>query len=367
MEIARINAQRTAVPQTPEEAAEREFGRMGTQEDADAVLIPLDRLHPMPNQPRAVITQKSIAQMRRQYEAQGGQITPLVVRPLKNRVGHYEIIAGERRWRAAHPTTEWKGYKTLRAVVRELNDAEAFLMAAAENLGREDVTPADEVRLVARLRDEFQMTQAEIKKWLAKSAENLDEEVQGRGWVENRWNASTAEDFLKAHLTKKKSLSKVLAIAAAPNLRLQRDLSREFDALTVAEINQRIERWRLQHPAKTEPANLQADATPEQGATSDSSPATPISTRSQSVGLAPQNNAPQGKETQSTVDWKNEELPDENLARMVDISGRTKVMLERGIAMDSFRSDVVGNNLRRLEADLKALWSLHHQAIQAAQ
>lgn len=113
-----------------------------------AIWISLDCLQPAVDQPRKVFHKEKLDLLTASIRARGRIVQPLVARPLEG--GRYEIVCGERRWRAARAA----GLTEAPVIVRELSDQEAFEESLAENLDREDMAPSDEVRAVARLADE---------------------------------------------------------------------------------------------------------------------------------------------------------------------------------------------------------------------
>jgi ParB family chromosome partitioning protein len=113
--------------------------------DLLVISVPLDCLQPNPNQPRTVVDEEKLEQLTASIRARGRIIQPLVARPLGP--DRYEIVCGERRWRAATSA----GLSEAPIVIRELSDEEAFEESLAENLDRQDMAPGDEARAVARL------------------------------------------------------------------------------------------------------------------------------------------------------------------------------------------------------------------------
>jgi ParB family chromosome partitioning protein len=101
-------------------------------------------------QPRTRMDQDALAELANSIRTQG-LLQPVVVRPVE---GGYELIAGERRWRAA----QMAGLKQVPAIVREVPDESAMVMALIENIQREDLNPIEEAAGVQRLIDEFRMT-----------------------------------------------------------------------------------------------------------------------------------------------------------------------------------------------------------------
>lgn len=98
-----------------------------------------------------------------------GIIQPLVVRPLEHDMGTYEIIAGERRWRAARTLN----LENVPVIVREYNDQEALEIALIENIQRDDLTPIEEAEGYHRLLEEFSYTQEELARSIGKSRSHV--------------------------------------------------------------------------------------------------------------------------------------------------------------------------------------------------
>jgi len=108
------------------------------------------QIRPGRYQPRTRMDEAALAELAHSIRTQG-LLQPVVVRPVD---GGYELIAGERRWRAA----QMAGLKQLPAIVREVPDESAMVMALIENIQREDLNPMEEAAGVQRLIDEFRMT-----------------------------------------------------------------------------------------------------------------------------------------------------------------------------------------------------------------
>jgi ParB family chromosome partitioning protein len=120
--------------------------------------IPLDLLQRGQYQPRIDIRKDTLEDLAGSIRAQG-VVQPIVARPLPavDGVKRYEIVAGERRWRAA----QMAGLETIPAVVRDIPDEAAIAMALIENIQRENLNPLEEARALARLIDEFGLTHAD--------------------------------------------------------------------------------------------------------------------------------------------------------------------------------------------------------------
>jgi len=116
--------------------------------------LPMTSVRPNPYQPRTHMDETALAELAASIEA-SGLLQPVVVRP---RDGGYELIAGERRWRAI----ERLGWAKIPAVVKEVDDQTLLTLALVENLQRNDLSPIDEARGYHRLSEEFQLPQSEI-------------------------------------------------------------------------------------------------------------------------------------------------------------------------------------------------------------
>jgi ParB family chromosome partitioning protein len=116
--------------------------------------LPLDLISPGPYQPRSIFDADRLEELAESIRQQG-VIQPIVVRTKGD--NDYELIAGERRWRAA----QIAGIEDIPAIIREVPDEIAIAMALVENIQREDLNPIEEARALRRLVDEFQMTHQE--------------------------------------------------------------------------------------------------------------------------------------------------------------------------------------------------------------
>lgn len=118
--------------------------------------IPLDLLQRGQYQPRDDMRQDTLENLAASIKAQG-VVQPIVARPLRSKNGsvqRYEIIAGERRWRAA----QMAGLQDIPAVIRDVEDDAAIAMALIENIQREDLNPLEEAKALDRLIREFELT-----------------------------------------------------------------------------------------------------------------------------------------------------------------------------------------------------------------
>lgn len=126
--------------------------------------LPISRLKPSPLQPRRYFEPEALADLVASIKTQG-IIQPLVVRPSAQKEGLFEIIAGERRWRAAQEAA----LEQVPVVVRAISDRDALAIALVENLQREDLSPVEEAEAYRRLIEEYTLTQEAVADVIGKS------------------------------------------------------------------------------------------------------------------------------------------------------------------------------------------------------
>jgi len=124
--------------------------------------VGVDELQPGKYQPRSHMDQEPLAELAASIKAQG-VMQPILVRPIK--AGRYEIIAGERRWRAARMA----GLTTVPALVKDIPDQQALAAALIENIQREDLNPLEEATGIQRLVQEFGLTHQAVAETLGRS------------------------------------------------------------------------------------------------------------------------------------------------------------------------------------------------------
>lgn len=132
------------------------------------LMVPVERLRPGASQPRQLFDDEAIGELAGSIK-QHGLLQPLLVRSLPDAAGEYEIIAGERRWRAAQRAQ----LHEVPVVVLSLSDAEALEVALVENLQREDLSPVEEAYGYKRLMDEYAHTQEKLAELLGKSRPHI--------------------------------------------------------------------------------------------------------------------------------------------------------------------------------------------------
>lgn len=129
---------------------------------AELLELPVEAIKPNPKQPRTRFDPESLAGLASSIEA-SGVVQPLLVRPLRE--GGYELIAGERRWRAARQA----GLEKVPAVVRDSEQAERLQVALIENMVREDLNPVDEARACAALVEDLGLSREELAQRIGRS------------------------------------------------------------------------------------------------------------------------------------------------------------------------------------------------------
>lgn len=130
--------------------------------------LPVEHLRPSPYQPRRYFADDEIEALAQSIRSQG-LVQPLVVRPVEGPGAGYEIVAGERRWRAAQRA----GLHDVPVIVRELSDQQALELALIENVQRQDLTAIEEATAYRRLIDEFGHTQDALARALGKSRSHV--------------------------------------------------------------------------------------------------------------------------------------------------------------------------------------------------
>jgi len=147
--------------------------------------VPLSLVSPNPFQPRRAFDETELEELANSVKTKG-VLQPVLVRKLGD--GGYELIAGERRWRAA----KLAGLKKIPAIVRPATDAEAMEMALIENLQRKDLNPIEAARAYQRLMKEFGLTQETVARTLGKERSSIANTVrllslqpEVQAWVES--------------------------------------------------------------------------------------------------------------------------------------------------------------------------------------
>jgi ParB family chromosome partitioning protein len=133
--------------------------------------LPVDAIHPNPKQPRKRFDGEAGSGLAESVKREG-VIQPLLVRP--RAAGGYEIVAGERRWRAARAA----GQATVPVVVRETDDRDTLLLGLIENVAREQLTPVEEARAYAVLLDEFGLALGDVAERVGRSKPSVSNRIR---------------------------------------------------------------------------------------------------------------------------------------------------------------------------------------------
>ena len=145
-----------------------------------ATLVPIEKIHPNPNQPRRHFDADDLSDLAESIRSKG-IIQPLVVRAHPNKAGGFEIVAGERRWRASQMVP----LHNLPVVVRELSDRDVLEIAIIENIQRTDLNPIEEAIGYRQLMDKFGHTQEQIALALGKSRPHIANNLRLLGLPED--------------------------------------------------------------------------------------------------------------------------------------------------------------------------------------
>jgi ParB family transcriptional regulator, chromosome partitioning protein len=130
--------------------------------------VPIERIHPNPNQPRREFGEREMQDLVNSVREKG-VIQPLILRPLPGTPSEYQIVAGERRWRAAQAAN----LHELPAIIRDLDDTEVLELAIIENIQRADLNPVEEALGFRQLMDRFGHTQEKLAEALGKSRSHI--------------------------------------------------------------------------------------------------------------------------------------------------------------------------------------------------
>ncbi|WP_260926097.1 ParB/RepB/Spo0J family partition protein [Novosphingobium sp. 9] len=150
----------------PVAGAGHNSGAVATPRVGGLAVLTIADIVPHPDQPRRIFNEEALGELAASIE-QRGVIQPVIVRPIPG--GKYQLVAGERRWRAAQKAH----LHEIPALVRELTEREVMALALIENLQREDLNPIEEARAYQRLAESESMTQAEIARMVDKSRSHV--------------------------------------------------------------------------------------------------------------------------------------------------------------------------------------------------
>lgn len=178
--------------------------------------VPLDLLEPNPFQPRSSIDPSSLDELAASIRARG-VLQPLVVRPHPEKQDRFQIVAGERRWRAAGAA----GLHEVPAVVNQMTDTEAAAVALVENLQRQDLNPIDEAEGYNRLLTQFLFTHEALGQSVGKSRSHISNALRLLNLSETVKDAVRNGHISAGH-------ARALLAHPAPEIGLREVLSRQL-------------------------------------------------------------------------------------------------------------------------------------------
>lgn len=178
------------------------------QKSAESTKLSISELIPCPSQPRKFFEDRPLHELAESIKNQG-IVQPLLVRPLPN--GKYEIVAGERRYRAA----KIAGLLEVPVVVRNMSDQEALAAALVENLQREDLNPIEEAEAMQALRESLNITQDDLAAKLGKSRSAVSNTMRLLQLPTHMREALSKDNFTPGHAR---------AILSLPGAEMQQQL-----------------------------------------------------------------------------------------------------------------------------------------------
>jgi ParB family transcriptional regulator, chromosome partitioning protein len=201
----------------------------GTQRPTGVRHIPVDRIKPNPGQPRMTFDEDALAELAASIK-EHGVLQPVLVRPKADEPQTYEIVAGERRWRA----TRMAGIATIPALVEEIDDDTALEIAIIENLQREDLSPLEEAVMYERMVTDHGYSVRKLAQKIGKD----------KGYVENRLRLADAPVEIKQLVSlRKDTLSHAYELLKVEDPRKRRRLAEQVarGELTLIKLHERVE------------------------------------------------------------------------------------------------------------------------------
>ncbi|HEX5466289.1 MAG TPA: ParB/RepB/Spo0J family partition protein [Candidatus Limnocylindrales bacterium] len=190
-------------------------------------LVPVDRIEPNPDQPRMTWDEASLDELANSVR-EHGILQPILVRPLPG--NRYQLIAGERRWRAATKA----GLAAVPAMIEDIDDDTALEIAIIENLQREDLSPVDEAMMYERMTSEHGYSVRKLAQKVGKD----------KGYIENRLRLADAPSEIKQLVSlRKDTLSHAYELMKVEDPRRRRRLAEQVarGELTLVKLRERIE------------------------------------------------------------------------------------------------------------------------------
>ena len=190
-------------------------------------LVPVDRISPNPDQPRMTWSEESLTELAGSVK-EHGVLQPILVRPLPG--NRYQLIAGERRWRAATRA----GLAAIPAMIEDIDDDTALEIAIIENLQREDLSPVDEAMMYERMTSEHGYSVRRLAQKVGKD----------KGYIENRLRLADAPPEIKELVSlRKDTLSHAYELLKVEDPRRRRKLAEQVarGELSLIKLRERID------------------------------------------------------------------------------------------------------------------------------
>ena len=206
-------------------------------------VVPLDRIDSNPEQPRLAFDQSTLEELAASIR-EHGVLQPILIRPVAD--GRYQLIAGERRWRAS----KIAGMVTIPALVEDIDDATAMEISIIENLQREDISPLDEAAMYDRMIREHGYS-------IRRLAEKLGKD---KGYVENRLRLADAPTEVRQLVSlRKDTLSHAYELMKVADPRKRRKLAEQVarNELSLVKLRERID-GRTAHADDETPSPVRA-------------------------------------------------------------------------------------------------------------
>lgn len=224
-------------PATPEKLAEENKVSVKSEEKAAETLVKITKIEPNREQPRKNFDEEALNELAESIKHYG-LISPILVQDKKD---HYEIIAGERRWRAA----KIAGLKEVPVIIREYTEREIAEIALIENVQREDLNPIEEAMGYKRLIEEFDLKQEEVAECVSKSRSAITNSLR---------LLKLAEEVQKYLIDGELSMGHARALLAVEDSEKQTFLAKKIinEKLSVREVEKLVKN--LDKPVKEKPA-----------------------------------------------------------------------------------------------------------------
>ena len=219
----------------------------GTDRPAGIRQVPIERISPNPEQPRMTFDEESLNELAASIR-EHGVLQPVLVRPTDTH-HHYQLIAGERRWRAATKA----GLREIPALIEQIDDDTALEIALIENLQREDFSPLEEALMYERMTSEHGYSVRKLAQKIGKD----------KGYVENRLRLAGAPTEIKQLVSlRKDTVSHAYELLKIEDSRKRRRLAEQVASgeLSLVKLRERIEGRR--RPARDDAATDTVDVAP---------------------------------------------------------------------------------------------------------